>query len=203
MNSVTVNNNDRKPIVRKLSDVAEIRSGVHFRERIKNDPKGNVAVLQMKDISEENKIVSEGIIKIRRENIKPSLLLRHGDVLLRARGIRYTSSVFNLEIGEAIASSQLIIIKPNNEIILPSFLSWFLNQKPAQNYLKTRATGSYVKMIPREMLAKLEIVIPTIENQELISQISKLSDRESLLMKTISEMKKEMVNIALLKSVKE
>ena len=41
-----------------LKDIVDIRSGYLFRGRLNNDPKGNVAVIQLRDVNTDGLILS-------------------------------------------------------------------------------------------------------------------------------------------------
>ena len=67
--------------INELKDIAKIRLGYTFRERIKAIPEGNLSVIQQKDLSCFDPIKIEG------SKIPVSHLLKKGEVLLSNRGL--------------------------------------------------------------------------------------------------------------------
>ena len=71
------------------------------------------------------------------------------------------------------------------ERVRPSYLVWWINQPSSQAYLHARPEGSAVKMISKQTLANLQVVIPSVEKQECIADYYELAMQEQILLNKI------------------
>jgi hypothetical protein len=69
--------------------------------------------------------------------------------------------------------------------LLPEFLAWQINQKPAQEYLQQAATGSHILNITRGAIECLPIVIPSLEMQRALVELAEQARRERELMQAL------------------
>jgi hypothetical protein len=68
------------------------------------------------------------------------------------------------------------------EVLLPGFLAWLINQKPAQEYLQQAATGSHILNITRGAIEGLPVAIPSMEVQRALVALADQARRERELM---------------------
>jgi restriction endonuclease S subunit len=64
------------------------------------------------------------------------------------------------------------------EKLLPAFLAWQVNQRPAQDYLQQAATGSHILNITRAAIESLPLAIPPVEVQRVIVELAHTARRE-------------------------
>lgn len=179
-----------------------LRSGYQFREQIKNQPNGEFQVLQMKDINQDNSINKEEFFtKINLNLHDESLLLKNDDILFRARGYNNYATVINGLTKKTLVPSYFFILRVNKNIILPEYLAWYINQKTAQQYLKTNSAGTNIPSISKKALEMLEIEIPPLEVQNKIAKVSNLNLRELQILEQIKEKKKLLIETILSKKI--
>jgi restriction endonuclease S subunit len=181
----------------KLSDIARIRSGYLFRGKIEADSQGKYRVIQIGDLSHTGKLSIGSLIRINLHGIKKSQLVVKGDVLFISRGRRKQAVAVTEELGNAIASSHLFVLHPD-ERVLPEYLAWYINQSPAQRYLEEHSTGSNVSLINIKALARLPVRMPPLEMQQRIVEIHHLSLLENELIEQIRNKRHSMIEAALL-----
>lgn len=168
----------------QLSQIADVRMGYPFRSRVERDPNGDVAVVQMKDISDSNQVSTEDAIKVVLPKGKARHMLRPGDLLFRSRGRSHGAARVPDGIGHAVLAAPLLLIRPR--AVLPDYLCWFINAPATQAQLAAQAEGTAVRMISAEALRALDVPLPTKAAQEFIVQIAALAEREQSLITQIA-----------------
>lgn len=178
-----------------LSDVASIRSGFTFREKVEEVANGDAHILQIKDarktFDETNSFVllPSALPMINWEG-KGRAFLETGDILLPARG-EY-SRVFYLASEPSgkgaypvIASSQFLILSVKIKDVLPEYICWALNQSSAQNYLSQESRGSNISMLSVTSVSQLKIPLPAVVTQKRIIQLNHVWEKEQQLSKQL------------------
>lgn len=98
-------------------------------------------------------------------------------------------------------NTHFFIIRVKSDKILPEYLAWYINQKPAQTYFLKHSPGTVIPVITSKNLGNLDVSIPTLYIQKKIIEIHKLSIREAYLTKKILYKKKRLIETLLLKKV--
>jgi len=185
-----------------LGTAAEIRSGYSFRGRVEADPSGLIKVIQMKDIDRSNRVRPETIVRILPSGDIRRHWVQEGDLLFRCRGESYSAALVPDGLGQAIAASPLMVIRPRRELASPAYLRWFLNQGSTQNLLSSIAAGSAVKIINKAALEKLEIPLPSPNTQRRIAEIGELADEEARLARELADLRRQLTEKALLQEAR-
>ena len=175
-----------------LGEIAEIRLGVAFRFRLEHDASGDVAILQMKDISESTEPSYATAIRGVLPNAKEDLLLREGDLVFRSRGRSNGAALVGARAPRAILAAPLLLIRPVR--IQPDFLYWYMNSDHAQAQLASVAAGTSVQMISAESLRALTVPVPPVAAQQRIAEIARLIRREEELTNLLSKRLKQFTN---------
>lgn len=178
---------------RKIKDIALARMGLPFRSRIEPDTDGNVAVIQMRDLTEDNKLDYRTLTTVSIEGIDERHLVKCKDLVFRSRGKTTTATIINQEPGRAVVAAPLFLIRATSKNILPEYLCWFINLSSSQAFLHSRATGTAMTMIGKSALDALEIPLPNLETQEQIVALADLLNKEQRLMKDLAEQKEKLV----------
>src|SRR5262245_4174958 len=190
-----------------LKDIATIRSGYLFREKIESDPDGPIQVIQVGDITTDARLSRSSLTRVNLPDIKSNQLLELGDCLFISRGLRKQALAITEPIENTIATSQFFIIRLNGTLngpgtlILPEFLAWYINQRPAQRYIEEHSSGSAVKLINMEALKLLPIETLPINTQWRIVWVHRLSLREKDLMETIQNKRRALIEMTLRKTL--
>ena len=177
----------------KLKDIANILSGVYLRP----SPTGNIVYLQASDLQ------ALPLVTTLRVDFVPKLsryMLQQGDILFAGKGTRYLCQTFNLNI-QAVPSTTLYIIRPDQKQVLPEYLCWFLNLPQTETAIKATQVGSSIPMIPKSALEELEVPVPDLATQSHILKIASLQQREQHLLAAIAEKRVQVTNQILLKCI--
>lgn len=184
-----------------LIDIASIRSGHLFRGKINADVAGSLKVIQIGDITPDARLKEAGLTRISLLDIKPSQLLAPGECLFISRGQRKQAVALPPTIAETIATSQFFVLRPV-EWVMPEYLAWYINQRPAQRYIEERSRGSAVTLINLEALKMLEVPVPTLDVQRRIVRIDQLRRREKELLQKIQQKRDVLLDTALVNATR-
>jgi restriction endonuclease S subunit len=182
----------------KIKDLATVQMGYSFRSRLDSTGDGNVSVIQMKDLSQDNIVDCSALIKIDMDSVKEHHLSRVGDLIFRSRGQDTSSAILLEEPGPAVITAPLLRIRVMNpEKIQPLYLNWYIGQRDAQVFFASRAKGTVQKMISKEAIEDLEVAVPSLDIQQKIVELAALSAREQVILHEIKEKRKNYISTIL------
>ncbi|MCX7553723.1 restriction endonuclease subunit S [Marinicella sp. S1101] len=187
----------------KLKQLAEIQTGYSFRSRLEVSKDGGLAVIQMKDLMGNNTVNCDDLVKINMENIREHHFAKKGDLMFRTRGHVTTSAVLLEDPGKAVVSAPLLrirVMKP--EKILPRYLNWYISQRDAQIFLNSRSKGSVQKMVSKQAIEDLEVVLPSLGKQKKLVELAMLSAREQTLLLGLADKREQYISGVLMQYAK-
>ncbi len=190
---------------KRIKDIVNIQIGYQFRQSLNISSDGQYQVIQAKDINASNHQLEADLLN----NVTPKrnpkrYEVANGDVIFLSKGRRnYATFIEGLSgVLPAIVAGYFFILQIKSKSILPEYLSWSINQQPAQAYLQRVARGSGMPFIPKDAFSNLEIDVPPIEVQELIVRLHNLSLQEERLLTTIKTKRNELLQGICLKAAK-
>jgi restriction endonuclease S subunit len=130
--------------------------------------------------------------------VKERYLVRPQDLVMRTRGQITTAAEVNQDLGMAVVSGPLFRIRVESDMVLPSYLTWYINQPAAQAYLTSRAKGTSVQMISKRAVEEMEMPLPSLEEQRKIMELAGLAAREQRLLRQLAEKRKQYMETILL-----
>ena len=181
-------------LIVKLKEIAKLDVGLAFRSTPKTSLNGNLSVIQMKDLGEDNIVNFENLIKINQDNPKEQYLAKKGDLIIRSRGLNNKVALVGKECIDTIVAAPLFILRVISPEVLSEYLFFYLNQKSSQDYLAKCSKGSLVKMIGREDIEDLIIKIPDLNKQELIGKLAKTINQEKEILDNIKYKRELYIN---------
>ena len=174
-----------------LRDIADIQIGYPFRGRVKPDSNGTHFVIQIKDIDKSQHLCIDDLDKVIPPGAPPDKYqVRDGDVLFLSRGHRNFAIPVHDPPDYTIVASYFYILRPKTSEVLPGYMAWWINQEPAQSYLRSVSGGSHMPIVRRAEFELLEIQIPNVETQQTIIQLDELLCREQYLLSEIDKRRK-------------
>lgn len=186
----------------KLSDLAEIRTGFTFREKIEEVESGNAHVLQIKDVRSISTdkcgylLIADALPQINWQG-KDNAIVSPECVLLPCRG-EYLKAHLFVESKESskslplIVSSQFLIVTPNKKV-LPQYLCWYLNQSTVQHELRKESQGSKMPMLSVSSVSQLEVEVPNIDIQQHIIELNRIWEQEQILTQQLLKNREQMM----------
>lgn len=160
---------------RALGDLVDIHSGYLFRDGYVPDSESKHKAVQAKDIDLATRTMRVPDFCVHLSATpQPQHYIKENDILFLAKmnplAIYIEHSQPNL-----IASSYFFILHEKSDEILPTYLAWYLNQKPAQSYFRSVGQGSTILNVTKRDLMALSIPIPHPELQEKIAHLDGLA----------------------------
>ncbi|MEA3508362.1 MAG: restriction endonuclease subunit S [Synergistota bacterium] len=172
----------------KVKELATVRMGYSFRSRLESVANGDVAVIQMKDLLDDNTVGCDALEKVDMETVKDHHLVLKGDIVFRSRGQAINAAILLDDPGRAVVAAPLLRIRVTKpQSLLPEYLNWYINQRDAQAYLASRTKGTVQKMIGIQAIEDMKIALPSLDKQKTIVELVSLSARERFLLHTLAE----------------
>ena len=184
---------------KELSEIADIVSGYTFRGSIENDPKGQIFVLQAKNISANQDILdTTDLVTVSDKSIRNPYFLEHNDILLISRGSgagSFRSAVFASDDTNVMPSSSVHVIRIKDVTVLPKYVCLYLNSQDGQKALAQIVTGaSYIQSILVKNLTDFPIPIPPIHTQKSIIALHENIINQERIFKRKQEIQKTIIN---------
>lgn len=154
-----------------LAQLAQVCVGYTYRGSLKQATEGDIAVIQMKDVSPEALARPELLARISLPKLLPRYLLQRGDLIFRARGLANQAWVFDSDMPTICIAPLLFIHILEPTQLLPSYLQWFINLNTTQAQIARMARGVAIKMINVQAMSQLPIPVPCVEDQESIIRV--------------------------------
>ncbi|EJF4459409.1 TPA: restriction endonuclease subunit S [Vibrio parahaemolyticus] len=194
--------------LRLLSDIADIRTGYTFREKVDEveESIGTARIAQIKDVREIAETSNSFLLDPSQLPAidwqgKEKALVSAGTVILPSRGSRggyFQASCVMQSSGDAlplVVTSQFLVITPKADV-LPEFLCWSLNQ-PAIQFLLSEGAGSQgsamAVMLKTSIGNEIQFTIPSIERQKKILHLNQLWEKEQALTQVLLTNRKTML----------
>lgn len=171
----------------RLRDIATVQIGYNFKYRLENIEQPSGYAIQMKDLTDDNRLNTEDLFGVELEEIKEKYLAKENDLLFRSRGKTNTAALVNCEISSAVIAAPLFRIRVNTEKVQPGYLCWYVNHPSSQAYFATMAKGTSVQMIDKRSVEELSIQVPAMKVQKAIIDLDNISREEQFIMKELSE----------------
>ena len=195
------NNNDTPKTKTTLFDIAEIRPGHPFRGTITHIPDSSTHVVQVRDTDTTGEIRTHGLITTELKTLKKPDWLMEGDILFVTKGAKHYAVCVKKIPPKTVCSPNFFIVRVRSEYtenVLPEFISFQLNQIPAQRYFKSTAEGSNYVSIRRKVLEDTPITVPSIEKQTQLAALHTAAVKEQkTLQKLITNRQQQLNAIAL------
>lgn len=187
----------------KLKHIATVQMGYSFRTRLEASADGEIAVIQMKDLQEDNIVNCKELTKIELDEVKEHHLVQKDDLVFRSRGLLTTSAILLENPGKAVVAAPLLRLRVTMpDKVVPEYLNWFINQQEAQIFLTSRAKGTVQQMISKQVIEDMEVILPGLETQKNIVELSRLSVREQVLFRALAKKREQYVSAILMQIAK-
>lgn len=194
--------------LRLLSDIADIRTGYTFREKVDEveESIGTARIAQIKDVREIAETSNSFLLDPSQLPAidwqgKDKALVESGTVILPSRGSRggyFQASCIMQSSSDPlplVVTSQFLVITPKADV-LPEFLCWSLNQ-PAIQFLLSEGAGSQgsamAVMLKTSIGNEIQLTIPSIETQKKILHLNQLWEKEQALTQALLTNRKTML----------
>jgi restriction endonuclease S subunit len=135
------------------------------------------------------------------ETVKENYCLKKGDILFKAKSNKNVAGVVTRDIGTAVPTAHYLVVRVKADLIIPEYLAWFMNQKPARKFLEARSAGTTIPIVTKKVLENMEVIIPPVETQQKVAAVADLLLKEKEIMEQLIGKRKEFVEESLLKII--
>jgi restriction endonuclease S subunit len=181
-----------------IKEITHIQTGLFA----KPSTVGELVYLQSKHFDEFGKLTTHLYPDLPSKDISEKHLLKDGDVLFAAKGTKNFAAVYQGNNPVAVASTSFFVIRLTDACLLPEYLAWFLNHPQSQSLLKGKARGTSIPSITKSVLEDLEIVVPSLEKQRIIVNLSKLALKETEIRMKVLERRKQLIEQQIINAIK-
>lgn len=157
--------------IKRLEEIClQITDGSHYSP--KDDPNGKYPMLSVKDMSmngfvyDSCKYVNEVDYQVLMANgCKPSI----NDVLVAKDGSYLKTAFVQKEDKKEVLLSSIAILSPNTDILHPEYLAYFFRSQHTRDVVERYyLTGTAIKRVILKGFRKIQILVPSREEQERI-----------------------------------
>ena len=176
-----------------LKRLADIYTGFTLRESVSYLASGDTKLLQSKDLPKDSfTINATPLTRIDWKYDSQPQYLKHGSVVLLARGEPKAYVYHGAEEDQVIVGHIFIVINLTTDDIDPEYLTWYINKSSiAKRHFETNSTGSTLNMTSISTVRDLPIVIPTIQEQQQILQRQEQSKVEAEVFKSLLKLRQD------------
>lgn len=178
-------------MIRKLSEVSDIYLGQPIRDRIENTPSGDYLIVQMKDVDKETGVKTETLYHTHLKGRTGPRLLKKGDLLFVSRVFRGSlpySVLVNADLPNLVAAPTFHILAVKQDRVRAEYLHWFINSEiHGGRFFKQNAMGGSVLNIPKNVLSEMEIILPSMQEQDRFIKLIRAVSREKEIMQALIE----------------
>lgn len=186
-----------------LGDISEIQVGYQSREGIRAYPNGSHSLIQTRDLDKLHQVDWLNLTRFNPSGSASKSEIRQGDVLFLARGQENFACLVAHAVNNVLAANSFYILRTNQGSVLPDYLAWWLNQTPAQEYIKLNRSGSSLPFLSVSALSRLEVPIPVIDMQRKICELEMLRKKEADLLDLYLTKKSTLVEAVCLNAITE
>jgi len=188
---------------KKITEIADIQLGYQFRKKIEPADDATHWVIQIRDFDDNHLLNRENLSRVKIDTPAEKYLITKGDVLFLSRGQRNWATPIVDDLAATVAASHFFVIRSKQKSVLPAYLAWYINQTPAQEYLHNVARrGTHMPLIPLSAFLGLTVTLPDIETQRKIVELSRLMEKEKILLTSLQEKRSQLINSICLKATK-
>jgi len=165
-----------------LGDIAEIIAGIP-EEKKKGDKEYKYFCIQPSHLNDNNKL-SEFDLVDRAKPINEKALVKKGDILIK----RLSPSSINLVMDSyknAYVTSNIMIVRCNEKII-SDYLAAILEVQRLRTLKHHTKRGVTVQTISKKELSLIEIPLPDLQTQKILSEIWLLNKRKQKLLNDLA-----------------
>ena len=179
-----------------------IVSGYSFRGKIQHSAKGNLRVVQLKDMENNYSQIGDNCVRLERGGIGDKYLLERGDILFISKGANNFAIVYRPKNSiPTVASSVFYVIKVDDSKADPGYVAWYVNSKEVQQYFQANATGTYSPSINREVVEEISLKLPSLEDQRRIANVARLAQKEQNIYTALKEKRNQLIEAQLLQVI--
>lgn len=157
------------PTTKPLREVANVSAG-WMLSKGREAGGADYRVIQVKDLSTTGDIaLLDELDAVQLPPAAKRSIVNPGDVLLAARGTQMKAALVPEALAGAVATSNLLHIRPEPQVVLPEVLVAFFLGRDGQEMLAARSQGTAIRSLTVSAIAEMPVPVPDITTQRKIS----------------------------------
>lgn len=137
-----------------------------------------------------------------KEELSSEYLTQNGDIVIRL-SVPYTAVLIDKNTENLVIPSHFAVVKAKKKGILPEYLQWFLNTDDVKIIYSKNTGGNMIGAVRPSLIKEIDVKIPNLQMQEVMSQLNLLSIKEMSLIKKLEENKRILIEKVLNEKYKE
>jgi hypothetical protein len=161
--------NPNTPTTKPLGAVANVSAG-WMLSKGRGAGGTDYPVIQVKDLSTTGDVAPlDELDAVQLPPTAQRSMVKEGDVLLAARGTQMKAALVPEALNGAVATSNLLHIRPEPQLILPEVLVAFLLGRDGQEMLAARSQGTAIRSLTVSAIAEMPVPVLDMATQRMIS----------------------------------
>ena len=188
----------------KLNEIASVRSGlVLSRKLAREGTQKRYQLLTLRSISPEGYInFNQMDVFDSKEELAKEYLTQKGDIVIRL-STPYTAVYIDKASEGIVVSSNFVIIRTDNKVLLPEYLYWLLNTAKVKHEIFESSSSNMLGAVKAMFFAEYDIDLIPISEQRKIAAVNTLAKKESRLLMELAKEKERYYSILLHKKFNE
>ena len=176
----------------KLSDCAEIRTGLILSRKLSREKsKNRYPLLNLKSFNDDATLNLQLLdVFDSTEALNDDYLTHIGDIIVRTSN-PYTALLIDEKTSGMVVSSNFVIIRCDNKLLLPEYLYWYLNTSEIKKDIFVNSAGNMLAAIKPQYFCDMNLMLPDLEKQRKIARINLIAKRELELLSQLKEEKEK------------
>lgn len=172
----------------KLGDIAEIKTGIVLTRKkaeLEFRVKDNYRLLSLRNIDEDGTFNQQPFeIFASNDRLSSRYFTEKDDIVMRLSDPN-TAVYIDQEHTGLLVPSNFVVIKVNDNLILPEYLAWYLNKETIKQELERSQSGSRILSTNKNVLKSLSVHKLPLQRQEALIKILRLHQKEKMLYKNL------------------
>lgn len=181
-----------------MKNIANVLSGVSVR----GAEGGSARFVRLSDLSDikagRRPALAAGDVPA----VARALTVEDGDLIVGARGAATDVCVANDAVFGAFVSLDLYLVRPDQALINPQYLSAFLELSATQAMLAGGKQGSSLARLPKSALEGMQVPIPPLHSQRLIAGLALAFEEEGKLLKKLADLRSILVRESIARAIR-
>lgn len=178
---------------RKIGDIASITTGLVVKRKQAELPEEAIKkykMLTLKSFEQDGWLNTEELEDFEsNEILDDKYLTQEGDVIVRLSYPNTAIVIDNKDNVGLLIPSLFTVIRLETDILIPEYLSIYLNSDKMKRFYAKRLIGSAIQIIKTSMLRDVVVRFPNINQQKKVVEINKLILKEKKLLSKLIEEK--------------
>lgn len=176
----------------KLSDCAEIRTGLILSRKLSREKsKNRYPLLNLKSFNDDATLNKQLLdVFDSTEALNDDYLTHIGDIIVRTSS-PYTALLIDEKTSGMVVSSNFVIIRCDNKLLLPEYLYWYLNTSKIKKDIFVNSAGNMLAAIKPQYFCDMSLMLPDLIEQRKIAKINLIAKRELELLSQLKEEKEK------------